>query len=431
MLTRLHQIVQQRALQNAQVQTKVDGMTKIAFDTAADKDKRESAMKNLLVLSREKAGSDLIIKGGVLQKIKSLMKLEKNSELCLTSIRIVGEICRHSVDKAKVVLKDIGLPWFLEILDSGSENQVTAAEYCMQTILNTFSGMDNKLDTKPDNELCEANKLQIDTLLSCLVYSLNNPAVSGLARDALIELLMKNIHYSALNWAERMVEIGGVERLLQCASEVRECQYESSLNITGQTSTIAAVCLQRVYENMYYDAAKAKFMQKIEDFMKEKLLNPEIESKVRFAATLTSLLRSALEVGNAILGKEGILEMILVMANSDDLLQQRVASECIIAAANKADKAKAIITQGAAILKRLYTSNDEGIKVRALVGLCKLASSGGSDASIKPFAEGSNLKLAEACRRFLLQPGKDNDMQKWAAEGLSYLTLDAEVSMYT
>lgn len=120
--------------------------------------------------------------------------------------------------------------------------------------------------------------------------------------------------------------------------------------------------------------------------------------------------------------------MILVMANSDDLLQQRIASECIIAAANKADKAKAIITQGASILKRLYTSPDEGIKLRALVGLCKLGSSGGSDASIKPFAEGSNLKLAEACRRFLLQPGKDNDMQKWAAEGLSYLTLDAEVS---
>lgn len=278
-------------------------MTKIAFDPTADREKREAAMKNLLVLSRERAGSDFIIKGGVLQKIKGLLKVEKNRDICITSIRIVGEICKHSVDTAKVVLKDIGLPWFLEILDSGCEIQVTAAEYCMQTILNTFSGMDNKPDTKPDKELCETNKFQIDTLLSCLVYSLNNPAISGLARDAIIELLMKNIHYSSLNWAERLVEIGGVERLLQCASEVKECQYESSLNITGQTSTIAAVCLSRIFENMYYDAAKEKFMQKIEQFMKEKLLSPEIESKIRFAAALTSLLRSALEVGNAIVGK--------------------------------------------------------------------------------------------------------------------------------
>lgn len=37
------------------------------------------------------------------------------------------------------------------------------------------------------------------------------------------------------------------------------------------------------------------------------------------------------------------------------------------------------------------------------------------------------MKLAEACRRFLLHPGKDTDIRKWSAEGLSYLTLDAEV----
>jgi len=29
--------------------------------------------------------------------------------------------------------------------------------------------------------------------------------------------------------------------------------------------------------------------------------------------------------------------------------------------------------------------------------------------------------------RFLINPAKDKDMRKWAVEGLSYLTLDAEV----
>lgn len=123
----------------------------------------------------------------------------------------------------------------------------------------------------------------------------------------------------------------------------------------------------------------------------------------------------------------GIMEMILVMANTEDIIQQRVACECIIAAASKQDKAKAIINQGLNILKTLYKAKDDGIRVRALVGLCKLGCSSGTDASIRPFAEGSNLKLAEACRRFLLHPGKDQDIRKWSAEGLSYLTLDAEV----
>ena len=43
--------------------------------------------------------------------------------------------------------------------------------------------------------------------------------------------------------------------------------------------------------------------------------------------------------------------------------------------------------------------------------------SSGHDASLRPFADGSTQKLAEACRRFLINPGKDHDLRKWAAEG--------------
>merc|ERR1711874_831645 len=74
-----------------------------------------------------------------------------------------------------------------------------------------------------------------------------------------------------------------------------------------------------------------------------------------------------------------------------------------------------------------YKSKNDHIKVRALVGMCKLGSSGGHDASIKPLAEGSSEELAEACRRFLVNPSKDQDLRKWSAEGLSFLTLDADV----
>lgn len=427
-LEKLHTIVQERARKNAQVTTKVESMTKISFDVTADKEKRETAMNNLLVLSREKAGSEIIIKSNVVQEIKRLLKVEKNRDIYVAAIRIIAELCKHNVNRTTDVVKIVGLPWFLEIIDSKCDKQVNAAQYCMQTILNTFSGMDNKADTKPNAELIASNKNEIDTLLTCLVCSINHPAISGLARDAIMELIMKNIHYDALNWAEQMVEIGGVGRLMDVASELEDIKYESSMNITPSTRTVAAVCLARIYENMYYDQAREKYMSKIEEFIKEKLLNPEMESKIRVTVALTSLLRGPLDVGNAVIGKEGIMQMILVMANDDDdILQQRVACECIIAAASKPDKAKAILNQGVGILKKLYMSKNDNIRVRALVGLCKLGSSGGNDASIKPFADGANLKLAEACRKFLLHPGNDQDMRKWSAEGLSYLTLDAEV----
>lgn len=148
---------------------------------------------------------------------------------------------------------------------------------------------------------------------------------------------------------------------------------------------------------------------------------------MRVIVAITTLLLGPLDVGNSIVAKEGILQMILTMATTDDILQQKVACECIIAASSKKDKAVSIISQGVKILKNLYQSKDDSIRVRALVGLCKLGSSGGTDATIRPFAEGATKKLAQACRNFLINPKKDKDMRKWSVEGLSYLTFDAEV----
>lgn len=140
--------------------------------------------------------------------------------------------------------------------------------------------MENKPDSRPDKALCEAHKKEIDTILSCLLYSITNRTLTGLARDAIIELITRNIHYTALNWAEQLVELRGLQRLMEVASELEEYKYESSMNITSSTRTITSVCLAKIYENMYYDAAKDKFSSAINEYIKDKLLSPDIESKV-------------------------------------------------------------------------------------------------------------------------------------------------------
>ncbi|XP_069675241.1 protein unc-45 homolog B [Periplaneta americana] len=426
-LERLHAVVQDRLVQNAQTSNKVAQMFKYAFDIEVDKEKRETAMNNLLVLAREKAGAEVMYKEGVVQKISSLLKIEKNKDIFLGGVRIIGELCKNSVERTKDVLQVVGVPWFLDILNCKDEAQVNAAQYCMQTILNSLSGMENKPDSKPQPELCKENKMEIDTLLTCLLYATTSRTITGLARDSLMELITRNVHYSALDWAERVVEIRGLHRLMEVASELEEYKYESAMEITPSTRTIASVCLSRIYENMYYDEARQRFINSVDEYVKDKLITPDIESKVRVVVALTTLLLGPLDVGNTIVSREGIMEMILVMAGTEDVLQQKVACECIIAAASKKDKVRSIITQGVDILKRLYQSKNDSIRVRALVGLCKLGSSGGTDASIRPFADGSTTKLAEACRRFLINPAKDRDMRRWAVEGLSYLTLDADV----
>ncbi|KAK3922408.1 Protein unc-45-like protein B [Frankliniella fusca] len=426
-LARLHKIVQERLKLMSQTSNKVAKMFEIAFDMTAERDKREQALNNMVVLARENAGSDAMFKAGVVSKVASLLKLEKNEEIFLGGVRIIGELCKEHLERTKAILQELGVPWFLDILNCQKEQQVNASQYCLQTILNTLSGMTNKPESKPKTELCEQNKNEIDTLLTCLVFSVTSRTLSGLGRDAIIELLMRNVHYSALNWAHRLVEIRGLQRLMEVASELKEYKYESAMEITDSTRSLVSVCLARIYENMYYDRARQDFISNIDDYVKGKLITPELESKVRVVVALTSLLLGPLDVGNNIVARDGMMEMILVMAGTDDVLQQKVACECIIAASSKKDKVKSIISQGVNILKKLYQSKDDGIRVRALVGLCKLGSSGGTDASIRPFADGATTKLAEACRRFLISPSKDADMRRWAAEGLSYLTLDADV----
>lgn len=427
-LERLHKIVQDRIAINAQTSTKVSKMFELAFDITAEKSKRETAMSNLVVLARENAGADVMFREGIAARVSKLFKVEKNDVILVSAIRVVDDICSKSLHYTKNIIRELGIPWFLQILDSKNPERVMAAQHCLQVILNAFSGLTNKADSKPDQQLVEDHKQEIDTLLSCLLYSTTDRTITGEARDAVVELLTRNVHYQTLNWADRLVESNGLHRLMEICSELEEYKYESAMPITPSSRIIASVCLARVYENMYYDQARERFLHEIDEFVKDKLLNPDFESKVRVTVAITSLLLGPLEVGNTVFAKDGIMQMILTMATCDnDILQQRVAVECLIAAASKKDKAKALVTMGVDVLKSCYHSPDEGIRVRALVGLCKLGSSGGLDASIRPFAEGSTKKLAEACRRFLIKPGKDKDIRKFAAEGLSYLTLDADV----
>ncbi len=55
--------------------------------------------------------------------------------------------------------------------------------------------------------------------------------------------------------------------------------------------------------------------------------------------------------------------MMLVMAQSEEYIQQLVACEAITAAANKKKDATAIMNQGLEIIKSLYKSKNEHIKV--------------------------------------------------------------------
>merc|ERR1719167_1724369 len=424
-------------------------MFEIVFNLEAEISKREKAADNLIVLSREKAGAEMLFKEGVVPKICRLLKVEKDKKIRLSCIRVYGELAKKDVDRAKAILMEAGVPFFMDAINTKDEEMVNAATYAIQCLLDSISrydlisrwadlkknqkkmSNDQRKQHRKDEELRESvmkeNAKELHAIFHVVTYNVVSRTLTGLARDALLNLIMVNCPWARMNWAEKMLKTDAYSRLMEVASELSHYKHESAMEITDSTNTIAGICFGHLYDQMWDDSRRNDLIAKIDEFTKEKLMDPSLESKVRITTAITTLLKHAPDLGNSQLTKEGFLQMLLAMAQSEEYIEQLVASEAIIAATAKKKDASSIISQGMDILKTLYKSKNDHIKVRALVGMCKLGSSGGHDASIAPLAEGSTEKLAEACRRFLCNPAKDKDLRKWSAEGLSFLTLDADV----
>lgn len=54
-----------------------------------------------------------------------------------------------------MVLTEVGIPWLLDLMNSCEEQLVNATQYTLQVILNSLTGMDIKLEKKPDRHLLE------------------------------------------------------------------------------------------------------------------------------------------------------------------------------------------------------------------------------------------------------------------------------------
>ena len=427
-LRRLNVKVQELAKLNSSTSARMTQMLNYLSDESLDSQKRLQSANNLLVLFREKVAKKIFIEMNGLNVLFKVLKSKCGTDIKLSSIRALTEMINQSPESCLEFLKIFDLKFMIDFMSSSSEEQIiTVCQFNIQTLIESLSGYCAKEDKKPNVELMKKHEKEIDSIMSTLVKSSTLRLMTGQSRDAILELLITNVDYSALNWGRKLVEIGGLWNMMEIASELEEVKYESGMNITANTRTHVSLLLDRVYLCCDCDSQRAIYRDQVMDFINSKLKGMDIEDKVRATAAINALLMGPLDIGSHCLGQTGVMEMMLVMANSDDVVQQCVAAEAIISAASKKDKCTSLANMGSGILKNLYKSSNDRIRVRALVGLCKLGSVGGTDASIRTFAEGSTSKLSKACRQLLINPSKDKDIKKWSAEGLAYLTLDADI----
>ena len=438
LLRRINERQQAKIKEMSTTGNKVSSMFKLMADETAEAEKRETAVENLMVLARDEAGASIIDTEGGFMKLRSLIEANfgKNDKLVQSAVRTVSELCKKSPKRCQSLLKSFdGIMYLLNGLSMcKSEELVTSIQYTIQTMINAFSGYDmktgRKIDEKspPKDQLMTRYERELDLIMSSLVDVCNRRVMTGQSRDAILELIMKNVDYDVLNWGSKLVKTKTLSNLLDIAGELEDVHYECSMDITCNTRPHLSLTFERIYNCLDCDKTREEYRKQCIDYMQDKLRNPDIESKVRATAIITTLLYGPVEVGNACLSQHGLVEMMLIMAGcDDDEVQQRVAAEAIIAAASKKDKCTSIVSMGTNILKKLYQSPNEGIKVRALVGLCKVGSVGGTDAAFKPFSDGNIAKLTSACKKFITAGSKSRDIRRWAVEGFAYLSLDADV----
>ncbi|KAM8974607.1 protein unc-45 homolog A [Pelodytes ibericus] len=414
----------------ASTDSRVDQMFKILLDPdEKDTEKQQKAAQNLVVLAREDAGAEKIFQSDGVRLLQRMMETKKG-DMMLAAMRTLVGLCTGHQTRTMAILNAVGMEQFCSVM--AVEDEVISLSACSvlhamfealkEGIKKDFRGKEGAIVLDPSKEL----KSMIRYLLEMQTQS----KVSSHGRDNSLNLLIKVVPRKSLrdpnNGMTLWVIDHGLNKVLEVGGSVVE--ISGGLPVTDTTRMSASVLLNKLFDDLKCDAERENFHKLCEEYVRGLFEGHGMDGKLRAIQTVSCLLQGPSEAGNRTLELTGIMESIISLCASEREIDQQVAVEALIHAAGKAKRATFITANGVTLLKDIYKKNEnDAIRIRALVGLCKLGSAGGTDFSMKQFAEGSTLKLAKQCRKWLCNESIQPSTRRWAVEGLAYLTFDADV----
>uniref|UniRef100_A0A4W6GAP1 Protein unc-45 homolog B n=1 Tax=Lates calcarifer TaxID=8187 RepID=A0A4W6GAP1_LATCA len=402
----------------------VQNMFDILLDEEMEKDKREKAANNLIVLSREDAGAERIFQNNGVPLLLNMIETGK-PEMILAAVRTLSGMCTGHKARAMAIIHMVGIDKMCSIMAIDNEEIALATCNLFQCINDSLTGGDTREYGKEEalvlGETQSSSISDLKTILLSLLEMVASKKVSGHGRDQALNLLTKNVPRKDKKEKDNTRTLftidHGLKKILKVCGQVPE--LPDQLPLTENTQLIASVLLNKLYDDLKCDPERNNFRDICDEYIKY---------TIHAVNTISGLLQGPFDVGNALVGHQGIMEMMVALCGSEREVDQMVAVEALIHASSKMSRASFIITNGVSLLKDIYKkTKNERIKIRSLVGLCKLGSAGGDDYSMRQFAEGSTEKLAKQCRKWLCNPQIDTKTRKWAIEGLAYLTNDADV----
>uniref|UniRef100_A0A8B9I2J9 Protein unc-45 homolog B n=1 Tax=Anser brachyrhynchus TaxID=132585 RepID=A0A8B9I2J9_9AVES len=424
-LRRLGADIQEKLRIQFSTDLRVQKMFEILLDENSEKEKREKAANNLIVLGREEAGAERIFQNNGVSLLLQLIET-KNAELILAAVRTLSGMCTGHKARATAILHYLGIDSICMWMSVDNEEISLAVCNLLQTITDCLLGNGQSLGLFQRKLLltgcyCLASvdtKKDLRMITTRLLDMLVSKKVSGQGRDRALNLLNKNIPRKDLkdhdNSRTIFVIDNGLKKILKVVGQIPE--MPDCLPLTENTQLTASILLNKLYDDLRCDPERDNYRVICEEYIKGS------------CSMVSGVLQGPFDLGNKLLGMKGVMEMMVALCGSEREIDQLVAVEALIHASTKLSRATFIISNGVTLLKEIYKkTKNEKIKIRALVGLCKLGSAGGTDYGLRQFAEGSTEKLARQCRKWLCNTSIDARTRKWAVEGLAYLTLDADV----
>ncbi|NXJ86724.1 UN45B protein, partial [Trogon melanurus] len=408
---------------------RVQKMFEILLDENSEKEKREKAANNLVVLGREEAGAERIFQNNGVSLLLQLIET-KNPELILAAVRTLSGMCTAHKARATAILHHLGIDSICAWMSVDNKEISLAVCNLLQSITDCLLGQGKEEQHGKAEAVVLDTKKDLRMITMRLLDMLVSKKVSGQGRDQALNLLNKNIPRKDLkdldNSRTTFVIDNGLKKVLKVVGQIPE--LPDCLPLTENTQLTASVLLNKLYDDLRCDPERDNYRLICEDYIKSKIDPQDMDKTLHAIQMVSGVLQGPFDLGNKLLGMKGVMEMMVALCGSEREIDQLVAVEALIHASTKLSRATFIISNGVTLLKEIYKkTKNEKIKIRALVGLCKLGSAGGTDYGLRQFAEGSMEKLARQCRKWLCNTSIDTRTRKWAVEGLAYLTLDADV----
>ncbi|KAK5902486.1 hypothetical protein CesoFtcFv8_007732 [Champsocephalus esox] len=409
LLRQLGAQIQQKSVQLNSTDARVQQMFSLLLDASANDSDRQKAAQNLVVLSREDAGAEQIFRNDGVKLIQKLLH-SNQEDVVLSALRTLVGLCTGHQSRTMAIVNELGMEQLCGVMGSGASTVSLAACHLLQVMFESLTEvMKREIRGKDEAILAEPSK-ELRSMLRHLLEMMPASNVSGTGRDSAINLMVKQVPRKSLKNPDNSLTLWvidqGLKKILAVAGTVPELSEGPPLTENSHMS--CSVLLSKLYDDLKNDTERENFNKLCEEYVQQYFNQPGLDAKLRAIQAVSVLLQGPSEVGNRTLEMSGMMDAVIALC--------------------KAKRASFITANGVALLKDLYKkSENDRIRVRALVGLCKLGSAGGTDFSMKQFAEGSTLRLAKQCRKWLCNESLPTTSRRWSVEGLAYLTFDADV----